>query len=157
MIIEYQIYCTQIKIHVSGCLSSSSGNEPPISSMSLLPKSHYNLMSLLISLDQGHIEIFPRLMVHAFRVQSRGLHQLLEISHWWFTSACSLNLHRPELHQCYTWSFPFKTCWTPSILVSCSENTTESVLSWLPPDIPFFGMEPKNRNVDDETEVDQVL
>ena len=41
-----------------------SGKEPPISSLSLLPKSHYNLVSLLISLDQGHIKIVPQLMVH---------------------------------------------------------------------------------------------
>ena len=51
---------------------------------------------------------------------------------------CSLNLHRPELHQCYPWSLPFETCLTPSILVSCFEITTESVLSCLPPDVPFL-------------------
>ena len=47
------------QLHIAGLLYS--GCEPPIS---LLPKSHYNLCSLLISLDQGHIEIVVQSMVH---------------------------------------------------------------------------------------------
>ena len=70
-----------------------SGNEPPISSLSLLPKSHYNLVSLLISLDQGHIEIVPQLMVHVCPELSNPKPQAASTlwkSHWWFTCAPSI-------------------------------------------------------------------
>ena len=85
--IIYQIYCTQIKGHLFGCLNSpswaavqrqraanlllvlvakkpSQSREPPD-------------LSRPLSLDQGQIEIVLQFMVHV----CPRLHQLLEISH----------------------------------------------------------------------------
>ena len=72
--IKYQIYCTQIKIHQSGCLHSPSW-------AAVQRQRAANLLLVLVakkplqsreppdlsrpfSLDQGHIEIVPQLMVH---------------------------------------------------------------------------------------------
>ena len=146
--IKYQIYCTQIKIHLSGCLNSPSwavvlrqraANLVLVAKKPLQSREPPDL-SRPLSLDQGHIEIVPQLMVHVCPELSNPKPRAASTS-WNFplmVHVCSLNLHRPELHQCYPWSLPFETCWTPSILVSCSEITTESVLSCLPPDVPFL-------------------
>ena len=72
--IKYQIYCTQIKIHVSGCLHSPSW-------AAVQRQRAANLLQVFVSknpfqsreppdlsrpfsLDQGHIEIVLQLMVH---------------------------------------------------------------------------------------------
>ena len=91
------------QLHIAGLLYS--GLEPPISSKLLLPKLQYNLGSLMVSLDlsldQGHNEIVLQSMVHVCPFKFRlGLHRLLEISHRWFTCAPSICFQRPELHQC---------------------------------------------------------
>ena len=72
--IKYQIYYTQIEIHLSGCLNSPSW-------AAVQRQRAANLLLVLVakkplqsreppdlsrpfSLDQGHIEIVPQLMVH---------------------------------------------------------------------------------------------
>ena len=144
--IKYQIYCTQIKIHLSGCLNSPSWaavQRQRAANLLLVLVAKKPLqsreppdLSRPLSLDQ----VILRLSLSwwftcalKFRIQSPGLHQLLEISHWWFTCAPSISFHRPELHQCCP---PLETCWTASILVSYSEITTESGLSRHPTILP---------------------
>ena len=72
--IKYQIYCTQIKIHLSGCLNSRSWTAVQrqraanlllvlVAKKSLQSREPPDL-SRPFSLDQGHIEIVPQLMVH---------------------------------------------------------------------------------------------
>ena len=100
---KYQIYCTQIKIHLSGCLNSPSWaavQQQRASNLLLVLVAKKPLqsreppdLSRPLSLDQGHIEIVPQLMVHVCPEVSNPKpqdHQLLEISHWWFTCAPSI-------------------------------------------------------------------
>ena len=72
------------QLHIAGLLYS--GIEPPICSKLLLPKLQYNLGNLMVSLDlsldQGHNEIVLHSMVHVCPFKFRlGLHRLLEIFH----------------------------------------------------------------------------
>ena len=74
VLIKYQIYCAQIKIHLSGCLNSPSWAavqrqraanllQVQKAKKPLQSREHPDL-SRPLSLDQGHIEIVPQLMVH---------------------------------------------------------------------------------------------
>ena len=68
-VIKYQIYCTQIKyIYLAATALHSWAAVQRHLSAKLLQvsnfKSHSNLGSPKIHVDQGHTKIFPQLMVH---------------------------------------------------------------------------------------------
>ena len=92
--IIYHIYCAQIEIHLSGCLNSPSWaavQRQRAANVLLVLVAKKPLqsreppdLSRPLSLDQGHIEIVPQLMVHVCPEVSNPKpqdHQLLEISH----------------------------------------------------------------------------
>ena len=78
--IKYQIYYTQIEIHLSGCLNSPSWaavQRQRAANLLLVLVAKKPLqsreppdLSRPLSLDQGHIEIVPQLMVHMCPVVS---------------------------------------------------------------------------------------